>query len=64
MYFFFVLEKHFSVGSQFALAFEMRPQRLTGLLFHVQNRKTSLAVFINETKVKQEWTMTAARAAG
>lgn len=48
----FVLEKYFSVGSQFVLAFELRPQRLTGLLFHVQSHKTSFDVFIKETEVK------------
>lgn len=39
-------------GSQFVLVFELRPHRLSGLLFHAKNRKTSLNVFLNETEVK------------
>lgn len=42
----------FTTGSQFELAFELRPRYLTGLLFHVQNHNISLDVFINETEVK------------
>ncbi|XP_034085825.1 laminin subunit alpha-4 [Gymnodraco acuticeps] len=45
------LENYFNAGSQFVLAFELRPQYLTGLLFHVQSHKTSLNVFLKENKV-------------
>lgn len=40
------------LGSQFVLVFELRPHRLAGLLFHANNHKTSLNVFLNETEVK------------
>ena len=46
-----VLENYFTIGSEFVLAFELRPQYLTGLLFHVQSRKSSLNVFLKENKV-------------
>ncbi|XP_054459158.1 laminin subunit alpha-3 [Anoplopoma fimbria] len=46
-----VLENYFPVGSQFVLAFEMRPQHLTGLLFHVRGHKARFHVFLMETKV-------------
>ncbi|XP_032381967.1 laminin subunit alpha-4-like [Etheostoma spectabile] len=46
-----VLENYFTVGSEFVLAFELRPQYLTGLLFHVQCHKASLNVFLKENKV-------------
>ncbi|XP_045906061.1 laminin subunit alpha-3-like isoform X2 [Micropterus dolomieu] len=46
-----VLDNYFTVGSQFVLAFELRPQHLTGLLFHVRSHKTSLNVFLMENKV-------------
>uniref|UniRef100_UPI003AAC4457 laminin subunit alpha-3 n=1 Tax=Centroberyx gerrardi TaxID=166262 RepID=UPI003AAC4457 len=46
-----VLDKYFTVGSRFELAFELRPQHLTGLLFHVQSHKTSLNVFLRDNKV-------------
>ncbi|XP_074492138.1 laminin subunit alpha-3 isoform X2 [Sebastes fasciatus] len=49
-----VLENYFTVGSQFVLAFELRPQYLTGLLFHVQGHETSFNVFLMETKVGVE----------
>ncbi|TWW57618.1 Laminin subunit alpha-3 [Takifugu flavidus] len=42
------------VGSQFVLVFELRPHRLAGLLFHANNHKTSLNVFLNETEVGVE----------
>ncbi len=45
------LDNYFAVGSQFVLAFELRPQRLTGLLFHVRSHKTSFNVFLMETQV-------------
>ncbi|KAK5907285.1 hypothetical protein CesoFtcFv8_005153 [Champsocephalus esox] len=45
------LENYFNAGSQLVLAFELRPQYLTGLLFHVQSHKTSLNVFLKENKV-------------
>ncbi|XP_055364396.1 laminin subunit alpha-3 isoform X2 [Betta splendens] len=46
-----VLDNHFSVGSDFALAFELRPQHLTGLLLHFRSNKTSLNVFLMENTV-------------
>ncbi|XP_059196910.1 laminin subunit alpha-3-like [Centropristis striata] len=46
-----VLEKYFGPGSQFVLAFELRPRYLTGLLFHVQSHTASLSVFLVENKV-------------
>ncbi len=47
-----VLDNYFTFGSQFVLAFELRPQHLTGLLFHVRSHNTSLHVFLMENKVK------------
>ncbi|XP_067369206.1 laminin subunit alpha-3 isoform X2 [Channa argus] len=49
-----VLDNYFTVGSNFVLAFELRPQHLTGLLFHVQSDKTSLDVFLMENMVGVE----------
>ncbi|XP_029905586.1 laminin subunit alpha-3 [Myripristis murdjan] len=46
-----VLDKYFTVGSDFDLAFELRPQHLTGLLFHARSPKTSFDVFLVENKV-------------
>uniref|UniRef100_A0A671UKA7 Laminin, alpha 3 n=1 Tax=Sparus aurata TaxID=8175 RepID=A0A671UKA7_SPAAU len=46
-----ILDNYFNVGSQFVLAFEFRPQHLTGLFFHVRGHKTRLDVFLMETKV-------------
>nr|XP_046248654.1 laminin subunit alpha-3-like [Scatophagus argus] len=46
-----MLDEYFPFGSQFVLSFELRPQYLTGLLFHVQSHKTSLNVFLKETKL-------------
>lgn len=46
-----VPDNYFSVGANFVLAFELRPQYLTGLLFHVQSNKTSLSVFLIEKTV-------------
>ncbi|XP_075943399.1 laminin subunit alpha-3 [Anarhichas minor] len=46
-----VLENYFTFGSQFVLAFELRPQHLRGLLFHVRGHKASLNVFLMESKV-------------
>ncbi|XP_031724153.1 laminin subunit alpha-3 [Anarrhichthys ocellatus] len=46
-----VLENYFTFGSQFVLAFELRPQHLRGLLFHVRGHKASLSVFLMESKV-------------
>lgn len=43
---------NFTVGSHFVLSFELRPQYLTGLLFHVPSDKTSFNVFLMENKVK------------
>ena len=48
------LDNYFSVDSQFVLAFEFRPQHLTGLFFHVRGHKTRLDVFLMETKVKRD----------
>lgn len=48
------LEIDFSAGSQFDLAFELRPQRLTGLLFHYWNDRMSFVVFMRETEVVVE----------
>ncbi|KAI4828509.1 hypothetical protein KUCAC02_022593 [Chaenocephalus aceratus] len=45
------LENYFNAGSQLVSAFELRPQYLTGLHFHVQSHKTSLNVFLKENKV-------------
>lgn len=45
------VDNYFNVGSQFVLAFEFRPQHLTGLFFHVRGHKTRLDVFLMETKV-------------
>ncbi|XP_050933340.1 laminin subunit alpha-3 [Lates calcarifer] len=42
---------NFTVGSHFVLSFELRPQYLTGLLFHVPSDKTSFNVFLMENKV-------------
>ncbi|KAM7410348.1 hypothetical protein PAMA_001677 [Pampus argenteus] len=42
---------YFSVGTDFELAFELRPQHLTGLLFHVRNHNASFNVFLIENKV-------------
>lgn len=41
-----------SAGSQIDLAFELRPRRMTGLLFHFQNNGMSFVVFMRETEVK------------
>eukprot|EP00064_Thunnus_orientalis_P005002 superscaffoldBa00000475_g5015 len=49
-----ILDNYFTAGSDFVLAFELRPQRLTGLLFHVQSHKASLNVFLMENKVGVE----------
>ncbi|KAF7659114.1 hypothetical protein LDENG_00003190 [Lucifuga dentata] len=46
-----VLDDYFTVGSHFVLAFELRPHQPTGLLFHFQSQKTSLHVFLTESKV-------------
>ncbi|KAM6938145.1 laminin subunit alpha-4-like [Lycodopsis pacificus] len=46
-----VLENYFTFGSQFVLAFELRPQHLRGLLFHARGHKASLNVFLMESKV-------------
>ncbi|XP_035763469.1 laminin subunit alpha-3 [Neolamprologus brichardi] len=46
-----VLDNYFTIGSHFLLSFKLRPQHLTGLLFHVQSDKTSLNVFLMENKV-------------
>lgn len=47
-----VPDKPLHAGSQFVLVFDLRPYRLSGLLFHANNLKTSLNVFLNETEVK------------
>lgn len=47
-----ILDNYFTVGSHFLLSFKLRPQHLTGLLFHIQSDKTSLNVFLMENKVK------------
>ncbi|XP_067453634.1 laminin subunit alpha-3 [Thunnus thynnus] len=49
-----ILDNYFTAGSDFVLAFGLRPQRLTGLLFHVQSHKASLNVFLMENKVGVE----------
>lgn len=43
-----VPDKTLHIGSQVVLVCH----RLSGLLFHAKNRKTSLNVFLNETEVK------------
>ena len=56
------VDNYFNVGSQFVLAFEFRPQYLTGLFFHVRGHKTRLDVFLMETKVNlSSWHQTAIR---
>lgn len=47
-----VPDKPLDAGPQFELVFELRPRRLSGLLFHAENREASLNVFLNETEVK------------
>lgn len=47
-----VPDKTLDAGSQFVLVFELRPRRLSGLLLHAKNRKTSLNMFLNEAEVK------------
>ncbi|XP_039983754.1 laminin subunit alpha-3 isoform X2 [Xiphias gladius] len=49
-----VLDNYFTVGSHFVLSFELRPQYLTGLLFHARSAKASLNVFLRENKVGVE----------
>ncbi|XP_057697936.1 laminin subunit alpha-3 [Corythoichthys intestinalis] len=45
-----VLDDPFAVGDHFVLTFELRPRRLSGLLFHAQAQGTSFDVFlINNT---------------
>ncbi|KAM3619703.1 uncharacterized protein V6R79_012335 [Siganus canaliculatus] len=46
-----ILDNYFAVSSVFVLTFELRPQRLTGLLFHASSQRSSLHVFLKETKV-------------
>uniref|UniRef100_A0A8D3CTX3 Laminin, alpha 3 n=1 Tax=Scophthalmus maximus TaxID=52904 RepID=A0A8D3CTX3_SCOMX len=46
-----ILDNHFTVGPHFVLSFELRPQYLTGLLFHAQSEKASLNVFLMENEV-------------
>lgn len=50
-----LLDNYFTFGSQFLLAFELHPQYLTGLLFHVQSQKVGLNVFLMENKVNELW---------
>lgn len=47
-----VPEKYPTIDPQLVLTFDLRPQRLTGLLFHVQSHKSSLSVYLKETEVK------------
>ncbi|XP_056134005.1 laminin subunit alpha-4-like [Lampris incognitus] len=49
-----VIDKYFTVGSHFELAFELRPTHLTGLLFHCRSHKTSFTVFLMGNKVGVE----------
>ncbi|XP_049573616.1 laminin subunit alpha-3 isoform X1 [Syngnathus scovelli] len=45
-----ILDDPFAVGAHFALTFELRPHRVTGLLFHAQAHGSSFDVFlINNT---------------
>ncbi|KAG7228737.1 hypothetical protein INR49_008515, partial [Caranx melampygus] len=46
-----VKDNYFAVGSNFVLSFELRPQYLTGLLFHAESDQASLDVFLMENKV-------------
>ncbi|TNN42163.1 Laminin subunit alpha-3 [Liparis tanakae] len=46
-----VLEDFFPVGAQFVLAFELRPRRLAGLLFHARGHGVDLRVFLSEAEV-------------
>ncbi|XP_071343066.1 laminin subunit alpha-3 isoform X2 [Trachinotus anak] len=46
-----VLDNYLTVSSHFVLSFELRPQYLTGLLFHVQSDEASFNVFLMENKV-------------
>ncbi|KAM7012856.1 laminin subunit alpha-3-like [Tautogolabrus adspersus] len=46
-----VKDHFFTLSSQFVLSFELRPEHLTGLLFHVSSHKSSFDVFLIENKV-------------
>lgn len=51
-----LLDDPFAVADHFALTFELRPRRLTGLLFHARAHKTSFDVFlINNTVTFPSW---------
>lgn len=47
-----VPDKPLDAGPQFELVFELRPRRLSGLLFRAESGEASLSVFLNETEVK------------
>lgn len=47
-----ISDNYFAVGSEFVLSFELRPQYLTGLLFHAESDQASFDVFLMENKVK------------
>ncbi|XP_041646420.1 laminin subunit alpha-3-like [Cheilinus undulatus] len=46
-----VKDQFLSLSSQFVLSFELRPERLTGLLFYALSHKSSFGVFLMEEKV-------------
>ncbi|XP_026792120.3 laminin subunit alpha-3 [Pangasianodon hypophthalmus] len=44
-----ILEKHFRLGAEFDLTFEVRPRNMTGLLFHCRGHQDhSLSVFLKK----------------
>lgn len=50
--FFFFTEKHFMLGAEFDLTFEIRPRSITGLIFHCKSHQGySLSVFLKKGKV-------------
>ncbi|MCI4383457.1 hypothetical protein PGIGA_G00026660 [Pangasianodon gigas] len=47
-----ILEKHFRLGAEFDLTFEVRPRNMTGLLFHCRGHQDhSLSVFLKKGTV-------------
>ncbi|XP_077464135.1 laminin subunit alpha-3-like isoform X2 [Stigmatopora argus] len=46
-----VLDDPIAVGDDFSLTFKLRPQRLTGLLFHAQSQGINLDVFLMNSTV-------------
>nr|XP_057929016.1 laminin subunit alpha-3 isoform X2 [Doryrhamphus excisus] len=46
-----ILDDYLTVGSHFVLTFELRPQHLTGLIFHFEGYKSSFSVFLIKSTV-------------